>query len=125
MHALRLLHRSLVAGGVLLDLQPALADSLVLAGGEPAGRLDERGFQRDLVATAAGLGSAISEGLFVLEDEVWFDIVHRFEEGAELVAEVSGWRGVSVPPELVRLVEAGRPLFEVVETCTLRRFSVR
>ena len=123
MHALRLLHRSLVAGGVLLDLQPALADSLVLAGGEPAGRLDERGFQRDLVATAEGLDVALSEGLFVLEDEVWLDIVHRFEEGAELVAEVSGWRGVRVPPELVRRVEAGRAPCEVVETCTLRRLQ--
>ncbi len=121
MHALRLLHRSLVPGGVLLDLQPAAADSLVLAGGQPAGWLDERDFQRDLAATAEGLGQAVAEGLFVLEDEVWFDIVHSFDAGALLVAEVSGWRGVRVPADIPPRLRARHSPFEVVEACTLRR----
>ena len=121
MHALRLLHPSLVPGGLLMDLQPASADSIVLSGGRPAGWLDEREFQRDLAATSEGLAQALSEGLFVVEDEVWFDIVHRFEASTLLVSEVSGWRGVRVPPDLPPRLEAGQPPFEVVEACTLRR----
>lgn len=121
MHALRLLHRTLVPGGLVLDLQPAPADSLVLAGGEPAGRLDEREFRRRLAAAAEGVEQALEEGLFALEDEVWLDVVHRFDTAAELVAEASGWFGVRVPSAILPRVEAGSAPFEIVETCVLRR----
>jgi len=124
-HALRLLHRTLVPGGLALDLQPAPADSLVLAGGEPAGRLDEREFQRRLAATAEGVEQALGEGLFAVEDEVWLDVVHRFPKAAELVAEASGWFGVRVPSAILPRLEVGHAPFEIVETCVLRRLRTR
>jgi len=118
-HALRLLHRTLVPGGLALDLQPAPADSLVLAGG------DEREFQRRLAATAEGVEQALGEGLFAVEDEVWLDVVHRFPKAAELVAEASGWFGVRVPSAILPRLEVGHAPFEIVETCVLRRLRTR
>ena len=119
--ALRRIHGSLVPGGVLLDMRPGPADSVVIAGGEAVGCLDESEFQREAKETDAGLLATVREGLFSFEDEVYFDVVHSFESARLLVEDVSGWRSTRVPQEVVDRVERGRPPFEVHERCLLQR----
>ena len=119
--ALRQIHRSLVPGGVLLDMRPGPTDSAVLAGGEAVGFLDESEFWRETEETDAALGAAVREGLFTSENEVYFDVVHSFENGALLLEEVGGWRSTQIPDDVVNGLGPGWPPFEVVEPCVLRR----
>ena len=118
--ALRRIHRSLVPAGVLLDMRPGPADSVVITGGEAVGCLDESEFQRESNETDVALLATVREGLFALEDEVYFDVVHRFESAALLVEDVSGWRSTRVPREVAERVERGCPPFEVHERCFLQ-----
>ena len=123
--ALRRLHRTLVPDGVFLDMRPGPADSAVLAGGGVVGCLDESEFRRETEAVDAALLAAVREGVFALEDEVHFEVVHRFESAALLIEDVSGWRSTRVPPEVVERVELGRPPFEVRERCFLQKLRSR
>ena len=119
--ALRQIHRSLVPGGVLLDMRPGPTDAGVHAGGELVGFLDESEFWRETEETDAALRAAVREGFFASETEVSFDVVHRFESGALLLEEVGGWRSTRIPDEVVKSLGPGRSPFEVVEPCTLQR----
>ena len=126
--ALRQIHRSLVPGGVLLDMRPGPTDSVVLAGGEAVGFLDESEFWRETEETDAALLAAVRERLFASEAEVRFDVVHRFESAALLLEsaallleEVGGWRSTRIPDDVVNGLGPGRPPFEVVEPCALQR----
>jgi hypothetical protein len=120
-NALQRIHRSLVPGGVLLDLQPALANAPVIACSGVLGRLDEREFRAFADRVNSLLQKTIIAGLFTPEREIVFTVVHRFNEAAQLLAEVKTWTGTTVPPTLLRRVKRSVPPFEVQEGARLRR----
>ena len=122
MNALRRIRRSLVKGGVLLDLQPMLDNAPATNSDGELGRLDEREFRAFADRVNLALEGTVSEGLFAYESEASFDVVHRFNGAAELLAEVKTWRGTTVPPSLLRGLEQSRPPLDVHEGAKLRRF---
>lgn len=93
MNALQRIHRSLVPGGVLFDLQPALVNAPVIASSAVVGRLDERELRAFADRVNSLLQETISAGLFTLERGIVFTAVHRFNEAAQLLAEVKTWTG--------------------------------
>ena len=121
MNALRRIHRSLVRDGVLLDLQPMLANAPVVNSDGILGRLDEREFRAFADQVNLALEETIGAGLFAREREVVFDVVHRFSEAAKLLAEVKTWTGTTVPTSLLRRITQSRPPFDVQEGARLRR----
>jgi hypothetical protein len=120
-NALRRVHASLVPGGLLLDLQPRLANAPVENAEGVLGRLDEREFRAYADRVNAALEETIRAGLFADECEVVFDVVHRFDDAAGLLAEVSTWTGTSVPAALARRLTRAAPPFDVQEGARLRR----
>ncbi len=124
MNALRRIHRSLVRGGVLLDLQPTLANAPVANADGVLGRLDERAFRAVADRVNVALEETISAGLFAHDRAVALDVVHRFNGAAELLAEVGTWTGTAVPAALRRRLTRSRLPFDVHEGARLRRFRV-
>jgi hypothetical protein len=120
-NVLQRIHRSLVTGGVLFDLQPALANAPVVNSNGVLGRLDEREFRAFADRVNSLLQETISAGLFTQEREVVFAVVHRFNEAVELLTEVKTWTGTTVPPPLLRRLKRSVPPFEVQEGARLRR----
>jgi hypothetical protein len=123
-NALRRIHRGLVRGGILLDLQPTLANAPVVNADGELGRLDEREFRAFADRVNLKLEETISAGLFADEREVVVDLVHRFNGAADLVTEVATWTGTTVPAELVRGLELSKPPFDVHEGARLRQLRV-
>jgi hypothetical protein len=123
-NALRRIHRSLARGGVLLDLQPMLANAPVVLAGRVLGRLDEREFRATADQVNLALDDTVRAGLFAHERELDLDVVHRFGDAAELLSEIGSWTGTTVPAVLRRRLERSKPPFEVHEGAKLRRFRV-
>ena len=121
MNALRRLHRNLVPGGVLLDLQPRLANAPVVNAEGVLGRLDELEFRAYADRVNAALEGTIRAGLFAHERELVFDVVHRFNDAAQLLAEVKTWTGTSVSAALLRRLKRSAPPFDVQEGARLRQ----
>ncbi len=124
MNALRRIHRSLVRGGVLLDLQPMLVNAPVVNAGGVLGRLDERAFRAVADRVNLALEETIRAGLFAHDRNVDLDVVHRFNGAAELLAEVGTWTGTAVPTALRQRLTQSRPPFDVHEGARLRRLRV-
>jgi hypothetical protein len=120
-HALRNIHQALVPGGALLDMLPVPPGTRAEVRGESLGELDDAEFQQ-LVRDAE---ERISEtGLFEQEAEVEFDWLERYDDPAELVAEVrENWDGCRIPPELERRILAAEPPVDTWERVVLRRFA--
>jgi hypothetical protein len=123
-NALRRIHRSLVRGGVLLDLQPMLANAPVVNAADVLGRLDEREFRTFADRVNLALEETTRAGLFAHDREIDLDVVHRFNEAAELLAEVETWTGTTVPAALRRRLKRSGPPFDVHEGARLRRLRV-
>jgi hypothetical protein len=94
-NALQRLHRSLVPGGILFDLQPALANAPIVNSSGVLGRLDEREFRAFADRVNTLLQETISAGLFAQEREVVFAVVHRFKEAADFLTEVKTRRNTT------------------------------
>ena len=124
MNALRRIHRSLGRDGVLLDLQPLLANAPVVNPDGVLGRLDEREFRAVADRVNAVLDETIRAGLFAPERELDLDVVHRFNQAGELLAEVKTWTGTTIPAALRRRLERSGPPFDVHEGARLRRLRV-
>lgn len=124
MDALGRIHRSLMPGGVLLDLQPTLANAPVVNADSVLGRLDEREFRAVADRVNAALEETIRAGLFAHERDVLLEVVHRFNEAPALLAEVATWTGTRVPTALQRRLKRSAPPFEVREGAKLRRLLV-
>jgi len=120
-NALQQIHRSLIPGGVLFDLQPALANAPVLSASGLLGRLDEREFRAFADRVNTLLQQTISAGLFLQEAEVIFTVVHRFSQAAQLLADVETWTGTRIPSTLRKRLQRAVPPFEVQEGAKLRR----
>jgi len=105
----------------MFDLQPALANAPVASSSGPLGRLDESEFRKFADRVNALLQKAISAGLFMQESEITFTVVHRFNDAAQLLANVGTWTGTRVPSTVRKRLERAVPPFEVQEGAKLRR----
>jgi hypothetical protein len=124
-NALRRIQQALVRKGVVLDLQPKLANAPVLgAEGVVLGRLDETEFRAYADKVNRALEETISAGLFADDGELELEVVHRLDSAAELLEEVETWTGTTVPTALRRRLKRSTPPFDVQEGARLRRLRV-
>ena len=85
MHALRRIHEALVPEGILLDMHPIPPSTRAEVGGRSLGQFDDSEFMDTVAQTEAALEQTVTEGLFVLETELEFDWLERFDSGEELI----------------------------------------
>lgn len=119
MHALRRIHETLVPGGVLVDIHPFPPAEQVEAGGRTLGRLDEHELFADIAEAERLLAES---GLYRLEQELETDVVERFDDAEELIANVSDRRRMELPHDLERGIRAASPPIDLRERIVLRRF---
>jgi hypothetical protein len=124
-HALRNIHRMLVRGGSLLDLQPIPPSPSLHAGGEVLGQLDQSDVWERFARTEAGVAAAVGEGLYELEDELEFDVVERFDSKANLIATINGRNDWNMTRQLAARLEGADPPIEGRDHLRLRRLDVR
>jgi hypothetical protein len=118
-HALRQIHRSLVPGGALLDMHPVRPSARAEIGGVSLGDFDDEEFFDIVDATEKPL--AESE-LFVLEQEVEFDYLERWDSGKQLLEDVKTWDGCRVLRDVGERVRKAEPPVDIWERVVLRRF---
>ncbi len=120
MNALRKIHEALVPGGILLDMHPIPPATRVEVGGRSLGELDDAEFFELVAATEAPLEQG---DLFVLEDEIEFDWLERYDSGEELLEDVKSWNGCRIPRAVAARVRKAEPPVDIWERVVLRRFS--
>ncbi len=120
-HALRRIHRTLVPGGLLLDLHPIPPDAAAEAGGVVLARFDGSEFWATVRATEAGLDETVRAGLFAPEAELEFDVLDRFDTVEEALAKAESMRGYRVPPGSRRRVRAAAAPIDIRHRLLLRR----
>jgi hypothetical protein len=113
-HVLRHLLRSLVSGGVVVDLLAVPPPERVEAGGDVIGELDESAFFARAIPAAAGLDELVSEGMLAHEHEERFSAFVRYGNGAELAEDIEQEEYTHMPEEL------GRRVREVTGPCAIR-----
>jgi hypothetical protein len=119
---LRQLLRSLVPGGLVVDLLSVPPPERVEVDGEVVGELDGSAFFPRARAAAAGLDELAAEGLLVHEHEEQFPIFVRYPTGADLVADVARRQYTRMPAVLGRRVRAIAGPCELRDNCLVRRF---
>jgi hypothetical protein len=84
-HALRHVHELLIPGGTLVDLHP-VTEGKVKSDGQVLGTLEEPDWITEMLPNAERcLGDAIRDGLYVLEDEMEYDLLQHFDTAEDLV----------------------------------------
>jgi hypothetical protein len=119
-HALREVHRVLVAGGLLVDTQPISPRPVVESDGSPLGTLDLRDWRATIDAVEAEVQRALADGLFTVEHERSLVVIETFDNGPELVETVSGWQGTRISRRLARTAAAAPPPLTVHQDVRLR-----
>jgi hypothetical protein len=121
-HALRNIHRMLVAGGVLVDLQPIPPSPSLHAGGEQLGRVDQSRVWERFARTEAGVEAALREVLYRLEAELEFDVVERFESKEPLIATINGRDDWHMSGRLAARLEGADPPIDGHDRLRLRKY---
>lgn len=119
MHALRQIHRALAPGGILLDMHPVPPATRAEVGGVSLGDFEDEEFFDIVRATERPLAET---DLFVLEDELEFDYLERYDSAEELLEDVGEWEGCRVPPALAHAIREAAPPVDIWERVTLRLF---
>ncbi len=120
MHALRNIHTSLAADGILVDTQPVSASPpLTLDGGE-LGSLDMHEWLETIHAVDERFAQTIAAGLYELEHESSFVVTDTYDNGPECLDIVSGWRGTRVPPDVSQRLAAAASRVSVRQQVRLR-----
>jgi hypothetical protein len=119
---LRKLLRSLVPGGLVVDLLSVPPPERVEVDGEVIGELDGSAFFARALPAAAGLDALALEGVLVHEYEERFPIFVRYSSGAELVEDVALRENTRMPAALARRVDAIAGPCEIRDSCLVRRF---
>ena len=122
MHALRRIHEALVPEGILLDMHPIPPSTRAEVGGRSLGQFDDSEFMDTVAQTEAALEQTVTEGLFVLETELEFDWLERFDSGEELIEDVETWGDVRIPEDLAARIRSAEPPVDLWERVVLRRF---
>jgi hypothetical protein len=112
-NALRRIHAALVPGGLVVDTQPVSARPSVEAGGVELGTLDMHEWRGTIDAVDQLVAETIDDGLFALQAESEFVVTDAFDDGPEMVASVSGWRGTPISDALARRVTSATPPISV------------
>ena len=119
------IHAALVPGGVVVDTQPVGPRILVRVGDEPAGELEEDEWLETVAAVDAGVEEAIDAGLFELQHEERYALVHSFDSGSEALEEASSWAGTRIPKEVAERLEATHGSVEIEVEIRLRLLARR
>jgi hypothetical protein len=119
-NALRRIHASLVPGGLVVDTQPVSPRPPVEAAERELGTLDMRPWRRTVDAVDRLVAQTIEDGLYVLDGQHRFVVADTFDNGAELVETVSGWRGTRISAALAKRVAAAAPPMRVYQEVRLR-----
>jgi hypothetical protein len=119
-HALRQIHQALVPGGALLDLHPIPPSTRAEVQGTSLGEFDDSEFM-ELVTN--GEAEIERSGLFAQESEVEFDYLERYDDPAEMLADIrEGWETCRVPADLEQRILAADGPVDIWERVVLRRF---
>jgi len=121
-HALRRIHEALVPEGILLDMHPIPPSTRAEVGGRSLGQFDDSEFMDTVAQTEAALEQTVTEGLFVLETELEFDWLERFDSGEELIEDIESWGDVRIPEDLAARIRSAEPPVDLWERVVLRRF---
>ena len=122
MHALRHVHRLLEPDGTLVDMHPVTEEHVAGPGG-PVGVIPEPQWVTvELPNAEAALQTVIGEGLFELEAETEYDVLHHFTDAEELLE--ARYELLEDQEVLVRAIRtAGTPLVTRMRV-VLRRLRV-
>ena len=85
MHALRHVHGLLVPGGTLVDIHPVTEEQVESGAGIVGVIREPEWLTGDLPNSEAALRHAMGEGLYELEAETDYDVLHHFDEPHELI----------------------------------------
>ena len=125
MHALRNIHRMLVPGGALLDLQPIPPSPTLHAGGRALGTVDQSQVWERFGKAEEGVEAALREGLFRFETDVEFDVIERFESKETLIATINGRDDWHMTGQLAARLEAADPPIDGHDRMRLRLYRAR
>ena len=122
--ALTRLHAALVPGGLLVDTTPVSLRLPVALDDEPIGELEDDVWLETVAAVDPEIEQALAAGLFRLQHEERYVVVHEFGSGAECLDVVAGWAGTNVPEEVAARLR-GSDSRVTVEQDTRLRLLVR
>jgi hypothetical protein len=123
--ALRRIHAALETGGVVVDTQPVSPAPPVKAAGEGVGTLDLREWLETITAIDALVAQTIEAGMFAVEREETIVVTDTWDNGAECVETIAGWRGINLPDELAERIRAAPPELTVDQDVRLRLLRAR
>ena len=123
--ALSRIHAALVPGGILVDTQPVALRLPVALDGEPIGELEDDEWLEIVAAVDAEIEEALAAGLFELQHEERYLVVHEFGSGAECLDVVAGWAGTTVPEHVAARLESADERVTVEQDTRLRLLSRR
>jgi hypothetical protein len=118
--ALRNIHAALVPSAILVDIQPIGAHPAVTADGTRLGTLDLREWLETIEAVDERVAETVAAGLYDLRHEQRFTVVDTFDDLAECLETLSGWRGTRFPAALATRISAARPPLTVAQEVRLR-----
>jgi hypothetical protein len=88
-------------------------------GGVSLGDFDDAEFFEIVRATEKPLAQT---ELFVLEREIEFEWLERYDSGEELLEDVKEWEGCRIPRSLAKAIRKAKPPVDIWEQVVLRRF---
>ena len=125
MRALRNIHGMLVTGGVLLDLQPIPPSPTLHAAGEELGTVNQSQVWERFGRTEAGVAAAVRARLYVLESELEFEVVERFDSKEVLSGTINERDDWHMTEQLAARLEAADPPIDGRDRLRLRKYRTR
>lgn len=120
--ALTRIHAALVPDGVLVDTTPVSLRLPVALDGEPVGELEDDEWLETVAAVDEEIEKAVAAGLFELEHEERYGIVHEFGSGDECLEVAGSWGGTTVPAAVAARLERAPARATVEHDVRLRLF---
>jgi hypothetical protein len=118
--ALSRIHAALVPGGVLVDTQPVSLRLPVTFDGEPIGELEDEEWLEVVAAVDNEIEKVAAAGLFELDHEERYSVLHEFGSGDECLEVVGSWAGTTVPSSVASCLEHGSARTTVEHDVRLR-----
>jgi hypothetical protein len=119
-HALHNIHAALAPAAILVDTQPVSARPPIAADGITLGTLDMREWLDTIQAVDECFAETIGAGLYELQHESRFVVTDSYDDGAECLEIVGGWRGTRVPDSVSTRLAATTSQVTVQQEVRLR-----
>jgi hypothetical protein len=116
-NTLERIHAALVPGGLLVDTQPVSPRPQVQTSDGTVGTLDMREWLETIEAVDRLVSQVIEDGLYGVNGEQSLWVADSFDDGAELVKEVSGWKGTRISQALSRRAAGASPPLRCARRC--------